>query len=204
MRTMLAETLDQKCLEVANLCLSFGTVERQTLHVDGKTPESDSTHTVMLSVVACMLADEYYPDLDLGLICQLALVHDLHEALIGDTPTLRITDDQLTAKQEREKNSIGLLLAKFSSSEWLRTSLILYHNQIIPEARFLRAVDKNLPKLTHLLNDCAVLKQMGMTKEEFTERIIVRQSVELAGYAGDFPEVLEMHSRLATKIVEKL
>jgi putative hydrolase of HD superfamily len=204
MRNRLMDRLKKDLLELASLCLSFGSVNRLTCHQDGETPESDSTHTVMLGIIACELAEEFYPSLDRGVIAQLALIHDIHEATAGDTQTLRISADEQQSKQEREWTHIRNLIHKFSSCSWLTGALTAYHSQVIPEARFLRAVDKNLPKLTHLLNDLAVLRRMGITKEEFKQRMIIRQSEELADYAGDFDKILELHRLLADEIYSKL
>lgn len=204
MRTKLFTDLQNELLELASLCLSFGRVNRITCHQDGETLESDTTHTVMLGIVACQLAEEFYPALDRGVIAQLSLIHDIHEATAGDTQTLRISAEEQQSKQEREWSHIRNLIHKFSSCSWLIAALTAYHSQVVPEARFLRAVDKNLPKLTHLLNDLAVLRRMGMTKEEFKERIIVRQSAELYDYAADFDKIIELHRILADEIYNKL
>lgn len=42
--------------DLCGLALAFGRVERVTLHEDGRRRESDSTHTVMLGLVACEIA----------------------------------------------------------------------------------------------------------------------------------------------------
>lgn len=99
MRTRLFADLRNDLLELASLCLSFGAINRITCHQDGETLESDTTHTVMLGIVACQLAEEFYPTLDRGIIAQLALIHDLHEATAGDTQTLRISAEEQQSKQ---------------------------------------------------------------------------------------------------------
>jgi hypothetical protein len=46
-------------------------------------PESDTDHTVMLALIACALAPIVDARLDVGLVAQYALVHDLVEAYAG-------------------------------------------------------------------------------------------------------------------------
>jgi len=77
-------------VRLGQLALAFGRVNRITRHEDGTTPESDTDHTVMLGLIACALAERWYPHLDRGLVAQYALVHDLVEVYAGDTPTLAI------------------------------------------------------------------------------------------------------------------
>lgn len=69
--------MENKIEELASLVLDFGKVDRITAHQDGVFPESDTDHTVMLGVIGVSLAKRLYNDLDLGLIAQFALVHDL-------------------------------------------------------------------------------------------------------------------------------
>ena len=44
-------------VDIGRLILAFAKVNRVTLHEDGKRPESDTDHTVMVSVCACALAE---------------------------------------------------------------------------------------------------------------------------------------------------
>ena len=90
-------------LGLGGLSLAFGRVERATRHEDGTTPESDTDHTVMLGLIGCSLAPLVCADLDLGLIAQYALVHDVVEVHAGDTNTLRQPDaDTKAAKKALE------------------------------------------------------------------------------------------------------
>jgi putative hydrolase of HD superfamily len=81
-------TQTSKVIELAQLCLRFGRVDRATTHEDGQRHETDTDHTVMLGVIACAFASSCGLDLDIGKVAQFALVHDLVEAHAGDTNTL--------------------------------------------------------------------------------------------------------------------
>jgi 5'-deoxynucleotidase YfbR-like HD superfamily hydrolase len=158
-------------LELGRLALRFGRVNRATFHEDGERPETDTDHTVMLGLVACALAPAH---LDKGLVAQFVLVHDLPEAYAGDTNTAFITPEGRQAKQEREDRAVERLNGEFGEdAPWLTYYLWEYERQMLPEARYVRYMDKAMPKITHALNGCATVKGMERT----------RQDVELAHQA---------------------
>lgn len=146
-----------RATSLALLCLKFARVERVTRHEDGKRPETDSDHTVMLVVIACDLC----PDgLDRGKVAQFAAVHDLLEADTGDVQTLTIDAAGRTAKAEAERAAMERFRAKYGEDSWLVSCLLEYERQDTSEARYVRAMDKVLPKLTHLFNGCIAAKNL--------------------------------------------
>jgi putative hydrolases of HD superfamily len=189
-------TISQRLVEIANLVMNLGKVDRATRHPDG-TPESDTTHTVMLGVICVYLNHALGLGMNNGLIAQLVLVHDLHEAICGDETTLWQDPEMLAKKKIREAIAIERVAClDIPGSQ-------LYHSQIIKEARFVRAVDKLVPKLTHILNNALVLKCEGMSKEEFHRTIMERQYSDMETYVSDIPEVLALH-RLYGQMIENI
>lgn len=67
-------------------------LEDRTLvnHVTGRA-ENVAEHSAMLTIVAPVVAEEYYPDLNANLISRFASIHDAVEAYAGDTTTHDIT-----------------------------------------------------------------------------------------------------------------
>lgn len=191
-------------IKLAQLSLLFGRTPRATFHEDGKRVETDTDHTVMLSLVACGLAEKYYPQLDLGLVAQFAMVHDLVEAYAGDTPTLKISAEQKADKAAREQAALERIEQEFSDSFPLIPELLTrYEARQEPEARFVKAVDKILPKATHILNKCAAMRSLHITKSEAIETYR-QQHEELLAYAGDFPEILELRQALVTRMMDTI
>lgn len=191
-------------IRLGGLALAFGRVERITRHDDGLTPESDTDHTVMLGLLACAFAAEHLPQLDLGLVAQLALVHDVVEAYAGDTPTLRIDADQQAAKQAREAAALDRIHAEFATAyPWLVDSIACYEAREVPEARYVKALDKLVPKITHVINGGATMRQQGLALEEVAARY-ERQLHELRGYAADFPALFELRAELIGRLLEVL
>jgi putative hydrolase of HD superfamily len=193
------ESTHDNLVELVELALAFGKVDRLTRHPDG-TPESDTTHTVMLAIVCCYLNRTLGLGLAEGLIVQLALVHDLHEAICGDESTLRQDPAALAMKRWREASAIEEL----QSFPWVAERSQQYHQQASRESRFVRAVDKLLPKLTHLLNGGAVLKSERMSREEFHAAIMERQYRDMETYCRDLPEILQLHRHYGSLVEELL
>lgn len=192
----------QKMTELAELVLQFGTVERATYHPDRKTHETDTTHTVMLGVIACALAARFFPQLDVGLIAQFALVHDLPEAHAGDTNTLDVqTEDQKQDKERRELAARVRLRDQFHwTFPWVMDTINGYEMLQTPEARFVKAVDKLTPKFTHLLTEAHLLIEQGKTRGELADRYRIQRDVEMSAYAADFPHLLMLHRVLADQV----
>ncbi len=187
------------------LVLKFAQVDRITFWPDGTTPESDTDHTVMLAVIGCALARRWYPHLDTGLVAEFALAHDLVEAHAGDTPTLHGLDaDAKVAKRSREDKALALITIDFYAElEWIPRTILTYEAQKTPEARYVKALDKVLPKITHLLNQATTIRQQGMSVEALRARYAA-QGDELAAYAGDFPELLQLRAHLVDQVLSLL
>lgn len=160
------ESMIDHALAVARTSLSFGLVNRATSHPDG-TAESDSTHTVMLSMLVADLAE--IEGLDVGLAVQYAVVHDLPETYAGDTCTAReLSSEDKQAKHMRELKSLERIEKELGDC-WTSSMIKRYERQDEPESRLVRYVDKILPKLTHILNGGASYKVLEMSSSEVKE-----------------------------------
>lgn len=188
-------------IALGQLSLAFGRVNRITFHQDARTPESDTDHTVMLGLTACALAARER-DLDVGMVAQFALVHDLVEVYAGDTPTLRaLAADAKADKRAREHAAFLRIKAEFGDVLWwLPETLANYENQLSREARFVRALDKLLPKITHLSNQCATLRAQGVGYDELVARYELQEK-ELLEYAADFPALMAMRADLVGRVL---
>jgi hypothetical protein len=65
-------------------------------------------------------------------------------------------------------------------------------------ARFVRFVDKMLPKLLHVANGCVSPIEQGMTPDELEDRYDA-QYAELCSYGADFPEMLALYLELVQR-----
>lgn len=176
-----------RALTIARLSLALGRVERMTRHEDGARPETDSDHTVMVTLLAYELAP---PHLDRGKVAIFGSVHDLHEVYCGDEQTLRISPEAIAAKRAREATSLDRVVAELGYSSRVASILERYEAQREPEARFVRLVDKITPRLTHCFNGC-VAAQTLVGREEFVALHRAHFEALRAEYP-EFPETLEL------------
>lgn len=163
--------MSRSLLPLASLCLKLGEVDRATMHPDGRL-ETDTTHTVMLAVIACAVAAQH-PELklDLGMVAQLAIVHDLVEAHAGDTDTFLITaPGQHNDKAAREQAALERIAEDCRDYPWVARVIAVYEHQHLPEARFVRYLDKACPRLTNTLNRGAAVRARGQGREAMKAR----------------------------------
>jgi len=199
------QTIPEAVLVLARISLDFGQVLRVTYHHDGETLESDTDHTVMLGLIACAFAAEH-PEmhLDLGLVARYALVHDLPEVYAGDTPTTRaLTPAGAEEKKRREERALGWITDETTALPWVTNAIRSYEALDVPEARYVKAMDKVLPKLCHILNDGKTLLDLGMSSTEVAARY-AEQDREMRGYADDFPQIFELRGVLIEKLLAKV
>jgi 5'-deoxynucleotidase YfbR-like HD superfamily hydrolase len=165
------------------------------------TRESDADHTVMLGWVAPALAARCFPGLDVGLVAQFALIHHAVEVFAGDTPTLRITARGRAEKAAREHAAAQRWRARFGGRlPWVPDMIDRYERQAEPEARFVRGADKVLPKIVHLLDGCAGLREHGMGAAELAD-VFERQEAGMRRYAGEFAELMALREELVNRTV---
>ena len=198
--------LARKVVELGALALRLSRVERITFHPNGRRPETDSDHTVMLGLIAPTFADRFLPQLNPNLVVSFALVHDLAEAYAGDTPTLKITAEEYALKKMKEGLAIDRIIDEYADTlPWVPRMLVEYERQIKPEARYVRALDKLLPMVTHILNQGATFGTVnGAMDRDALVRRYARQVDELMEYASDFPPLFELRAHLVGMTLDQI
>lgn len=178
-------------LTLAALSLRFARVNRATFHPDGERPESDADHSVMLVLLALHIASRHLElNLDVGRLAALGVVHDLPEVYAGDTDTTGgLSFDEQAAKTGREADALERLRYEIGGGSWITLLISSYERQRSPESRFLRYLDKVLPKLTAALNGNAATRRAGRTLEWLRERHL-EQGAELRTQYPEFAHVL--------------
>jgi 5'-deoxynucleotidase YfbR-like HD superfamily hydrolase len=180
-------------LALADYLLAFARINRATRHPDGNRPETDSDHTAMLSMVAIGLAPFFR--LDTGKLAAYATVHDFPEVIAGDTTTIFASTDNVEeirkGKAEREARAIEILKDDLGDAfpnifVWIEA----YEAQADPESRFIKVLDKVLPKLTHVLNKGASL---GSLSSADVRKSHDQQYADLRSrYGEEFPALLKL------------
>lgn len=194
----------QGIIDIGKLVLTFARVNRVTLHEDGLRPESDTDHTVMLSVCACALAEKLYPDLNLGKIAQYAIVHDLVEVYAGDTDSFGLKEDARAVKEEREHSSMLKIQSEFDGVyPWIGNTIEDYESLSSKEARFVKTVDKAMSKITHVLNNGQYFKNRELTQEDFIRDYTTVMRTAEQKYGAEFPEVIVLMEELMEEARKK-
>nr|WP_199222924.1 HD domain-containing protein [Rhodohalobacter mucosus] len=114
---------------------------------DGRT-ESVAEHTWRLCLVALAL-EKHFPDVDMGRVIRICIIHDLGEALHGDIPAPE--QEGSPEKSENERNDFRELIASLSEShkEEMLALWDEYENASTPEAKTAKALDKLETLLQH-------------------------------------------------------
>jgi putative hydrolase of HD superfamily len=199
------DTYSQGLIDIGKLALQFAKVNRVTFHEDGVRPESDTDHTVMLSLCACALAHALYKDvLDIGKVAQFALVHDLVEVYAGDTDSINLSHEAKEEKEKKEKESLTRITNQFANVyPWIHTMIIEYESLVSQEARFVKVLDKAMTKITNILDHGAAIKRHGASRDELTSHY-KNQRVAIMQYAAPFPELVSIFDILTTTMIDKL
>ena len=182
----------QGLVDIGKMILAFARVNRVTYHEDGVTPESDTDHTVMVSVCACALADKLYKDtLDIGRVAQFAIIHDLVETYALDTDSFGLGDKEKKEKEEREHRAFLRIQTEFEHVyPWLPQTIQSYEQLDTKEARFVKTVDKCMTKITHILNKGVYFKEREIRSDQMWHdyQTMVRGAEEK--YGKEFPEII--------------
>ena len=127
---------------LTNLILPFYEVERDLpLPIQNHRNETDVEHSWSLAIAACSLASQIDPKLDVGKICQFAIVHDLVELYAGDV-SVWASEDKLAKKQENERTAFQEIAKNFGQFPWLINTIEGYEKKDSAEALFVYALDR--------------------------------------------------------------
>lgn len=168
-------------------------------HADGR-PENVAEHSNMLAIIAPAMAEEFYPGLDANLVARYASIHDIVEAYVGDTPTHDISSDGLLSKEALERAGLEKLKSDFMHLPKFVAFVESYEEQIVPEARFVRVLDKCMPALMHFANGGAVLRSY-ITKQDLMQNSAERAAALRAQYP-EFEMLIRLREELSSEVAE--
>lgn len=195
----------EKVLELAKLSFLFAKTNRATFHEDGLRPESDTDHTFALSLIACSIADTFYKDsLNIGLVSQFALIHDLVEVYAKDTDTfLNNSEESQKLKHEREAEALERIGKEFNLEfPWAHRLIEEYETQSNKEARFVKLIDKFLPEITNLLNNFAYIKSVNADREKFYSFYKGKFERLKDANIEEFPEVIKIYETISNRMYD--
>lgn len=181
MRTRPNPSTEQLLLLMRGLILPMTAVERTIkLPAFGRW-ENDADHSFQLAILGCAVGIQF-KELDLGKVCQYALVHDMVEVLAGDT-TIWADADRHASKAAREADALRKIEQLFGGEfPWVHESIGRYERLDEPESRFVYALDKVIPYPVMLSVQC---QPYPATRLVYDEKIrIAREKI------GRYPDLL--------------
>lgn len=114
--------------------------------------ESTAEHTWRLTLFAALMADEF-PEVDLGRLLLMSLIHDIGELYDGDISAALCPDDEEKYQTEyRAASKVFTLLPESKASE-LMELWQEYNDNSSPEAHLIKALDKAETIIQHNQGD---------------------------------------------------
>lgn len=116
---------------------------RDTLLKNGQR-EGVAGHCWMMSLMAINLAPHMQTPVDMATVLQMITLHDLPEAIAGDTPahtTANETSKKLQHQKEQQAMQHLKKLAPMKNGQMLEDIWETYEKRQTPEARFVKAID---------------------------------------------------------------
>ena len=193
--------LGQAVIQLSELAESLANEDRTLVSHRTGRPENVAEHSLMLAVIAPAIVEWYFPQLDENLVARYATIHDAVEAYVGDTPTHDISAQGLVDKAALEQKGLAKLLVDFQHMPKFASLVQSYEAQIVPEARFVRVLDKCMPALLHLANGGTVLASY-ISKADYEEKSRQRASSLRRDYP-EFEQMITLREELSQLIADK-
>ena len=108
--------------------------------VSEQEAESVAEHSFSVAMLVMVIAEEYFPEMDLNKVMKMSVLHDIAESRAGDyTPHDDISIDE---KRKRQKESAYEVLQQFPNPEKYIKLWQEFFDQETKEAKLVRQVDK--------------------------------------------------------------
>lgn len=177
---------------VSGLILPMMSVKRDMIFPGSDRRENNAEHSWALAVIACALAPRIDPSLNVGLICQYAVIHDMPEIHAGDVSPFDHDAYTSVNKKEREAAAVKKIRADFGEYKWVHDTLTEYEKRDTPEAKFVYAVDKLLPLAYDLIDEGVYVRSAW----KFSLEQYVRHLAPHREKAKAHPDVFEYYDAI--------
>jgi putative hydrolase of HD superfamily len=183
---------------IRHTILPFYQIERATpLRFTPGRKENDAEHSWSVALLASALAPQIDASLDVGKVCQFATVHDLVEVYAGDTSNFADADQKAT-KDAREAAAFKKLQTELTTLPWIAETIETYEAQEMPEAQFVKAVDKIMPLLFDLIEEGQIYKELKITAEAWQQHMQAHRK-KASVHAGVFEYYTELWDLLLSR-----
>ncbi|MBE1556984.1 HD domain-containing protein [Sporosarcina limicola] len=162
--------------------------------------ENSAEHSWQVALVAVLLREYYDAELNMEIVLELLLIHDLGEIYAGDTWVF--DDSKKNTSSQRELNSISKSITQLPNDQ--KENILNLWNEfefgVSSEARYARVIDALVPLINHLevseenFNPDNITAQMVLKKKEFIKnesdklwrltKELIEASIEKGLYIG--------------------
>ncbi len=185
---------------ISEVILPFYGIERDMLlpnQPEGhRRNENDAEHSWSVAVLACSLAPHIDASLDIGLVSQFSIVHDLVEVYASDT-SVWADDEVLESKEQNEAEALEKLKLRFANFPWLIDTVDCYERQDTNEALYVRAIDKYISLMIRFFDGGEYYRSRGITKEIFDRNLAIHRKK-----AHGHPGVAEYYEKIRSEYDE--
>jgi putative hydrolases of HD superfamily len=173
----LTQRLDQQ-FAFLNEADRLKSVLRATTLCDGSRRENSGEHSWHLALYALILADQADPNVDIGRVIQMLLIHDLVEIDVGDVPIHSANgaahgSAQTIAAEARAADRIFGLLPS-DQAQQLRALWAEFEASQTPDAIFAKSLDRVQPVMANLQSGGGTWIEYQVTAEQLDSRVGVK------------------------------
>ena len=134
--------------------------------------ENDAEHSWALALLACALAPQINPKLDIGKVAQFAIVHDVVEVYSGDVSAMDSQAANSSERKIREAAALERIQSDFSYMPWIAETIKEYESFSSEEACFVYALDKFMPVAYDYLDGGEYARHCHTTREAYQYHMI--------------------------------
>ena len=183
---------------IRKIILPFYHVKRDMpLPIGERRWENDAEHSWSVAFLACALAPQIDPTLDIGKIAQFATAHDIVEVYADDTSTFA-SEAELATKDEREAAALKQIEKEFSHFPWIVKTVEEYERKDTNEAQFVYALDKYIAITYDHIDEGKLFRERKVTLDSYnksleTHRKKASSHQEISKYYEEVRVLLDSH-----------
>ena len=153
-------------------------VSRANVLMDLSRPENSAEHSWHLALYALVMAPQAEPEVDIGRVIRMLILHDLVEIDAGDVPIHAQNGDahhgaaQLAAEEAAADRLFGLLPAPLGAE--LRALWSEFEANETPAAVFAKSLDRAQPVMQNIACGGGSWMEYSVTYEQLVERVGIR------------------------------
>lgn len=144
---------------------------RATELCDNSRFENSAEHSWHLTLYALVLADQAGPEVELGRVIKMLILHDLVEIDAGDNPIFGDYDADAVLVQERRAADRIFGLLPNDLRDDLRAIWEEFEAAETPSAQFAKSLDRFQPPMQNLQSGGGSWTNYNVTQEQIAERV---------------------------------